>query len=198
MTAKRRTNNDHALAPTVPGLTQGAATKLTAQLQIRLGALTDLALTLKHVHWNVVGPDFIAVHEMLDPQYEAVSEMVDSLAERMTTLGGSPIGTPAHLVATRSWDDYDIGRAPAIEHLAALDLVYQGVIADHRSAMDECEKLDLVTQDLYIEQIGRLEQFLWFVRAHLETTDGSLITRGATTERGAARAAGRRASLGRS
>jgi hypothetical protein len=63
-------------------------------LQERLDALNDLTLTLKHIHWNVVGPHFIAVHTMLDPQYEAVSEMVDEVAERMATLGGAPQGTP--------------------------------------------------------------------------------------------------------
>ena len=47
----------------------------------RLNALNDLALTLKHVHWNVVGPTFIGVHQMLDPQYASVSELVDQLVE---------------------------------------------------------------------------------------------------------------------
>jgi starvation-inducible DNA-binding protein len=35
-------------------------------MQGRLVGLVDLALTLKHIHWNVVGPDFISVHTMLD------------------------------------------------------------------------------------------------------------------------------------
>ncbi len=183
------------LAPPPPGLSQAKATRLTSRMQQRLGSLTDLSLTLKHIHWNVIGPDFIAVHEMLDPQYEAVSAMVDELAERMAALGASPVGTPGHLVATRDWDDYDIGRAPAIQHLAALDVVYRGVIEDHRAAMEECEKDDLVSQDMYIGQIAQLEQFLWFVRAHLETSDGSLISGDADTERGAARAAARNAKL---
>ena len=37
-------------------------------------ALLDLQLTLKHIHWNVVGPTFIGVHEMLDPQVDGVRE----------------------------------------------------------------------------------------------------------------------------
>lgn len=191
--AKKRSTG---LAPTVPGLTQAKAKTLVDTLQARLGALTDLALTLKHIHWNVVGPDFIAVHEMLDPQYAAVSDMVDETAERIAALGGSPVGTPGALVAARTWDDYDLRRALAIEHLGALDLVYQGLIEDHRSAMDACESLDLVSQDMLIGQIAQLEKFLWFVRAHLERGDGSLITGDATTERGAARNAGRRAKIG--
>lgn len=55
---------------TVPGLSQEEGTKVAELLQDRLNALNDLALTLKHVHWNVVGPNFIAVHEMLDPHTE--------------------------------------------------------------------------------------------------------------------------------
>ena len=82
-------------------------------LQDRLNALNDLALTLKHIHWNVVGPHFIAVHTMLDPQVDAVRLMVDETAERIATLGGSPAGTPGALVAARSWDDYSLGRDDA-------------------------------------------------------------------------------------
>src|SRR3954468_4949770 len=112
---------------TVPGMSTRDGTEIAAILQDRLHALTDLHLTLKHIHWNVVGPHFIAVHEMLDPQVEAVRTMADATAERMATLGVAPVGTPGALVAARTWDDYDIGRAGAIEHLGALDLVYTGV-----------------------------------------------------------------------
>ena len=57
---------------TVPGLDRDKAEQVATQLQGRLNALIDLQLTLKHIHWNVVGPNFIGVHEMLDPQVEAV------------------------------------------------------------------------------------------------------------------------------
>ncbi|WP_432546839.1 Dps family protein [Kineococcus sp. SYSU DK004] len=182
---------------TVPGMSTEDGGRVATILQDRLFALTDLHLTLKHVHWNVVGPHFIAVHEMLDPQVDAVREMSDQVAERVATLGASPSGTPGALVRSRSWDDYSIGRAGAIEHLGALDLVYSGVIGDHRRAIEETGDLDPVTEDLLIGQAGQLEQYHWFVRAHLETAGGGLATAGATSEVQATEQALQRAGEGR-
>jgi starvation-inducible DNA-binding protein len=180
------------VAYTVPGMKPDDADKVTAQLQDRLNALNDLALTLKHVHWNVTGPHFIAVHTMLDPQVDAVREMVDDTAERIAALGGSPVGTPGALVAQRGWDDYSVGRADSIAHLGALDLVYSGVIEAHRAVIDSTEETDLVTQDMLIGQARQLEEFQWFVRAHLESADGTLSTAGSATERTAAKRASRK------
>ena len=159
---------------TVPSLTPEEGAQVAEILQQRLHALNDLHLTLKHVHWNVVGPHFIGVHEMLDPQVDAVRAMVDQIAERIATLGVVPVGTPGALVAARTWEDYSLGRAPAIKHLAALDDVYDGVITSHRKAADETGKLDDVTNDLLIGHLHELEQFHWFVRAHLESASGSI------------------------
>jgi starvation-inducible DNA-binding protein len=188
---RNRSKSNGSLAYTVPGMSFTDSAKVAAILQERLNALNDLALTLKHIHWNVVGPNFIAVHTMLDPQVDAVRLMVDETAERIATLGASPCGTPGALVAARSWDDYSLGRDDAIAHLGALDLVYQGIIKAHRSAIEETEEPDPVTQDMLIRQAGELEQFDWFVRAHLETPSGTLVTSGAKTETaGASRARG--------
>jgi len=128
---------------------------------------------------------------MLDPQYEVVQAMVDDVAERIATLGGSPIGTPGRIVAARSWDDYSVERAMTQEHLAALDLVYTGVIEDHRKAIESFEE-EPVSEDMMIAQSGQLEQFQWFVRAHLEDGTGHLLNEGASTEGEAvAKASGR-------
>ena len=174
---------------TVPSLTLQEGADLAAVLQQRLDALNDLALTLKHVHWNVVGPHFIAVHEMLDPQVDAVRLMVDAIAERIATLGGAPVGTPGALVQNRTWEDYSIGRDSAIAHLGALDVVYIGVIEDHRKAAKDVEEIDDVTNDLLVGHLHELELFHWFVRAHLESAGGVLTTGNAQSEKAAARKA---------
>jgi starvation-inducible DNA-binding protein len=94
-------------------------------------------------------------------------------------------------VKQRSWDDYSLERDLVDAHLAALDLVYVGVISSHRDAIGATEEIDPVTQDLLIEQTAVLEQFHWFVRAHLEDAGGHLADRGDRTEKAAAGSARR-------
>ena len=170
---------------TVPGMNLGEAAKIVDELDVRLASLVDLAMTLKHIHWNVVGPYFIAAHEMLDDHLEKVLPMVDQTAERIATLGGHPNGTPGHLVAVRTWDDFELGKATVPEHMAALDLVYTGIIEDHRKLAESVGETDLVTQDMLVEQLGTLELLQWLVRAHLESSEGAILTT-ATTEKAAA------------
>lgn len=171
------------------GLEPGTATDVNEVLQARLTSLVDLALTLKHIHWNVVGPGFIAVHEMLDEHVDTVRDMSDGIAERITTLGGIPNGLPGHLVDHRTWDDYALGRGVVEAHLGALDHVYDGMIDDHRKAIESTGPLDPVTQDMLIGQTAGLELQQWFVRAHLENTSGVLPTAGSDGELDAAAAA---------
>lgn len=174
---------------TVPGLTEKQGTKIADLLQKQLSTYNDLHLTLKHVHWNVVGPNFIGVHEMIDPQVDLVRGYADEVAERIATLGGSPQGTPGSILKDRTWDDYSVGRDTVQAHLAALDLVYNGVIEDTRKGIDETEKLDPVTQDILIGHSAELEKFQWFVRAHLENAGGGLAHKGTSTEKSAAKSA---------
>ncbi len=173
---------------TVPTLSLAQGKEVAAILQDRLFALIDLKLTLRHIHWNAVGPAFISVHQMVDPQYEGVAKLIDDVAERVATLGAAPAGLPGRLVEARTWDDYSLDRADSIVHLGALDLVYRNVIADHRSAMNRVADIDRVSEDLLIGQTGVLERFHWFVRSHLADFAGGMANAGATTELGAAEA----------
>jgi starvation-inducible DNA-binding protein len=173
-----------SIKTTVPGLELDETTRAIGTMQERLTALLDLQLTIKHIHWNVVGMNFIAVHEMLDPQHAAVQAMTDELAERIATMGGEPLGTPGSVVRIRSWDDYELNREPAVRHLSALDHVYSGIIEDHRKALDVMGEIDPVTEDLFIGQLRQLELFQWFIRAHLKDASGDVVFRDGGRENG--------------
>lgn len=158
---------------TMPGLTEEQTGSLVEVLQRRLAALLELQLLLKHAHWNVTGPNFIAVHEMLDPQVDEVRLMTDAIAERIATVGGAPVGTPQAITeATDAADrgEYPLHRGSARQHLAALDAVYRRTIEGQRDAIGEAADLDPVTEGLLTDQAQQLELYQWFVRSHLEAT----------------------------
>jgi starvation-inducible DNA-binding protein len=180
---------------TIPGLSEKDGNKVADLLQKQLSTYNDLHLTLKHVHWNVVGPNFIGVHEMIDPQVELVRGYADEAAERIATLGKSPLGTPGAILKDRTWDDYSVERDTVQAHLAALDLVYTGVIEDTRKIIETLEDLDPVSQDMIISHAAELEKFQWFMRAHLENSGGQLANEGAKTEKAAASRAKKKAPV---
>ncbi|HEY4557170.1 MAG TPA: DNA starvation/stationary phase protection protein [Enteractinococcus sp.] len=159
---------------TAPGIEMEEAHRVTEILQTRLHALNDLHLTLKHAHWNVVGPEFISVHEMLDPQVDQVRGWADLVAERIATMGVSPKGTPGAIVTGRTWEDYPLGRASSLAHITALNEVYTDVIKDFRTAIAESAKVDPISEDVLIEITRGLELFQWFLRSFITKADGSL------------------------
>ena len=128
----------------------------------------EAALVLKHAHWNVTGPNFIAVHEMLDPEVEAVLAQADETAERIATLGGTPDGRADAIVRNRTWKSFDAeGRVGTEEYLKALIEYYDAFIADDRKAIAELDELDVISSNIIQDHVQELEKFQWFMRSHL-------------------------------
>lgn len=178
----------HHYAPS--GMNTGEAEKVSTILQGRLASLIDLSLILKHIHWNVIGSEFLAIHQMMDTQTNDIRGMIDTVAERISTLGGVAGGLASQVVELRSVnDEYALGRAPVMAHLGALEKIYERIGTGHREAIEEVSSLDPITEDLLISQTAQLEMNHWFVRAHLSDTDGRLATQGTVTQLDAATAA---------
>jgi starvation-inducible DNA-binding protein len=157
-----------ALEFVVPGLDEAASEKIVSILQNRLSQEQEASLVLKHAHWNVTGPSFIGVHEMLDPQIDIVRNQADETAERIATLGGSPDGRPDAILRNRTWKGVDLtGRHSTQDYLQALCDFYDQLIADDREAIKELDELDVISSNIVQDHVQDLEKFQWFMRSHL-------------------------------
>jgi starvation-inducible DNA-binding protein len=151
-------------------LSQDVRVKAIALLQARLADALDLKLAVKQAHWNVKGPSFIQLHELFDQIAGRVEDLADSLAERITTLGGTALGR-VHLVAQQTTlvaypDDLFRGAA----HVAALaDRVAALSKATRAGIKASSEAGDEVTADLFNETTGILDKDLWLLEAHLQS-----------------------------
>src|SRR5580658_10238701 len=76
-------------------------TSLIELLSHRLADMIDLHLQTKQAHWNFKGPSFIALHLLFDDIAGEIDEFADTIAERITALGGEAEGT-LQVVAKRS------------------------------------------------------------------------------------------------
>ena len=138
-------------------------------LNARLADAIDLRLQTKQAHWNVKGPNFIALHELFDKLYEVVGEYVDELAERAVQLGGTAQGTLQAVAKHSLLDVYPPATSAGHDHLKLLAKALAKFGASVRHAVDAAAKAgDADTADLFTEISRGNDKQLWFIEAHLE------------------------------
>ena len=151
----------------LPAETRAKAVRL---LNHRLADSIDLQSQCKQAHWNVKGPQFIALHKLFDEIYEATEEYIDLIAERVVQLGGIAEGTIRVASARSTLTEYPLVISSGEEHVAALSDVLAQFSGKAREAIDELEELeDPDSMDILTEVSRGVDQWLWFVEAHQQT-----------------------------
>jgi starvation-inducible DNA-binding protein len=170
---KKNTDND-AKAVQYETLNDLPANDRAAIINIlnqRLSDAIDLQTQIKQAHWNVKGPNFIALHELFDDIFEAHTEYVDLIAERIMQLGGVAEGT-ARVAAGRSrLEEYPLTISSGDAHVAALSRALSVFGREARLAIDETSGLgDADTADILTEVSRGIDKWLWFVEAHSQSS----------------------------
>lgn len=150
----------------LPADTRGKMIQLCNQ---RLADCIDLQTQTKQAHWNVRGPHFWGLHKLFDKINEAVEEYVDLIAERAAQLGGEVEGT-ARMVASRSTlPEFPKGIHGGIDSVKALSTALSSFGKGAREAIDTADEAeDADTSDMFTEISRGIDQWLWFVEAHLQ------------------------------
>lgn len=143
--------------------------KLIGLLNQRLADASDLKSQAKQAHWNVKGPNFIALHELFDQVSKELDTHVDDIAERVTTLGGTAMGTVRLAAQNSSLDEYPHEISDGTAHVDALSSALADFGKKVRADIDKSEELDdKDTADLFTGISRDVDKLLWFVEAHIQ------------------------------
>ena len=145
-----------------------ARVEVTELLNARLADAIDLGAQSKYAHWNVKGPNFIALHELFDKVAESLEDQVDVLAERITALGGRAHGTIASVARQSTLKPYPEDIAEGLAHVDALSAALADYAAKVRAAIATADRLgDADSADLFTGISRDTDKYLWFLEAHL-------------------------------
>jgi starvation-inducible DNA-binding protein len=138
-------------------------------LNDRLADAIDLQSQVKQAHWNVKGPNFIALHELFDKISDVFLEQIDTIAERVTSLGGTAEGTVAVAAKRSKLKNYPLSITAGKDHLFYLSTQLSVFGKAARAAIDDADKLgDADTADLFTGISRDVDKYLWFLEAHLQ------------------------------
>ncbi len=165
-------------------------------LNQRLADCIDLQTQCKQAHWNVKGPNFIALHKLFDEINEEVEEYIDLIAERIVQLGGVAAGTVGVVAQNTTLPPYPLTLSAGEDHVGALGIALSTFGRSVRLGIDELQDLgDADGADILTEISRGIDKWLWFVEAHEQTLQhvpATTTTRPASDDgarRGTARAA---------
>ena len=157
------------MAVNVKGLKDNARKTSISELNARLADGIALGLAIKQAHWNVKGPNFIAVHELFDTVYARLQEHIDIMAERVQILDGVAVGTAQKVAADTSLKEYPTDLVKAQDHIKAVCERMRDHGEKLRSAIDTTDEAgDADTADIFTAASRTADKDLWFMESHLE------------------------------
>lgn len=168
MVATPTTTSTGRLYPTRIDLPETVRAAVITLLNQTLAATLDLKTQAKQAHWNVKGMDFYQLHELFDELAGELEDYVDMVAERITALGGTALGTARTAAAASILPEYPLDAVSGAEHVTALAERFAAYAKHVREAIDQTDDQgDADTADLYTEISRTVDKRLWFLEAHL-------------------------------
>jgi len=122
----------------------------------------------KH-HWQVAGHTFYQLHLLFDKHYEEQNELVDTIAERIQSLGGISLAMAADVAETTIIPRPPRGREEVPVQISRLLEAHEFLLKEARTmAKQASDSGDDGTNDLLVSDVIRTNELqVWFVAEHV-------------------------------
>lgn len=142
--------------------------EVAAGLSRLLADTYTLYLQTHNFHWNVEGPMFNTLHLMFETQYNELWMAVDTIAERIRSLGYYAPGTYGELVKLTSIEEVQ-GTPPAMDMVGYLVKGHEAVTRTAREVFAHSDKAaDESTNDMLTQRLQIHEKTAWMLRSLLK------------------------------
>ena len=129
-----------------------------------------LYIKTRNAHWNVEGPDFASVHKFFESQYDELEGIIDSVAERIRSIGHYAEGTMSEYLKLTQLSEESREGNDSPSYIKDLLSDHEAVIIELRENITRFaeELLDLGTSDFITGLMETHEKLAWMLRAHLK------------------------------
>ncbi|MEO8414561.1 MAG: DNA starvation/stationary phase protection protein [Ginsengibacter sp.] len=123
----------------------------------------------RNAHWNVEGPDFHAMHLFFESQYEQLDEIMDSVAERIRTIGHYAPATLKSFLELTHLSEYIEIKNNSLDFIKELLSDHESIIEFIRGNISPFADTykDAGTSDYITGLMETHEKMAWMLRAHL-------------------------------
>lgn len=136
--------------------------------QILADTITLRDMYKKH-HWQVAGQAFYQIHLLFDKHHGEQDELVDTIAERIQSLGGVSLAMAADVAETTIIPRPPRGREEVPVQISRLLEAHEFILKEARTmARQASDAGDDGTNDLLVSDLIRLNELqVWFLAEHL-------------------------------
>ena len=158
-----------ALAPVRIGLSDQVRAQSVRALNRLLAHTMALRDAYKKAHWQTSGATFYELHLLFDKHYDEQAALMDTLAERIQTLGGVTFALAQDIGAASSIARAPRGRESAVAQLERLASAHETVLLEARPlAREAADRGDDGSNDLIVSGVVRGNELQsWFIGEHL-------------------------------
>jgi starvation-inducible DNA-binding protein len=150
------------------GIKEKDRKELAKGLSALLADSYTLYLKTHNFHWNVTGPMFQTLHLMFEQQYNELALAVDTVAERIRSLGYPAPASYSAYARLSTITDTD-GVPAATDMVRLLVEGHETVVRTARKVLSQAEEAhDQATADVATERLQVHEKTAWMLRSLLE------------------------------